>query len=379
MRVLVVNTGSSSLKLAVVSEARRVEARRTVDPWGGDLPPGALEELVAGGGPVDAVGHRVVHGGRHLRSATPVDAAVVEAVEALVTYAPLHQARALAAIRAVGRALPDIPAVACFDTAFHATIPDAAATYAVPGSWRERFGLRRHGFHGLSHAWVAHRVPEMLGRPASELRIVSCHVGGGTSLCAVDAGRSVDTTMGFTPLEGAVMATRSGTVDPGMVLWLVRHGGLDVDEVQHGLERAGGLAALSGVGGDLRDVLAAATGGDARAAAALDVWAHRMRGLVAAMAAAMGGADVLAFTGGAGEHQPELRARVVDGLGFLGASLDPARNAAVGDAVVSPPGSACTVVSVATGEHLQIAAEVERVLASGTGGTRRRPGSPAAR
>src|SRR5437764_5873431 len=248
-----------------------------------------MNAFVTGLDGVDAVGHRVVHGGARFQSATVVDEEVEGALDALTPLAPLHQPRALAGMRAVGRLLPEVPAVACFDTAFHATMPPAAKTYALPGEWTERFGLRRYGFHGLSHAWAARRARELLGRPAEDLRVVSAHLGAGASLCAVAAGRSVATTMGFTPVEGLVMATRSGDVDPGLVLWLQQQGGVPADELGDALERRSGLAGLSGTSGDMRDVLAGVDAGDEAARLAYDVWLHRLRAAVAAMAAAMGG------------------------------------------------------------------------------------------
>ncbi len=212
-------------------------------------------------GAVDAVGHRIVHGGHRFRGAVRVDDGVVAALRDLTELAPLHQPKSLAALDAVGRALPDVPAVACFDTAFHAGLPEPAATYALPRELRERFGLRRFGFHGLSHAYVARHVAELAERPISELRTISCHLGAGASLTAIAGGRSVETTMGFTPLEGLVMATRSGSVDPGLMLWLLERGDMDEPELADALEHESGLAGLAGTP-RMQDVLAAADRGD---------------------------------------------------------------------------------------------------------------------
>jgi acetate kinase len=258
MRVLVVNTGSSSLKLRLLAGDDTVLSDRYLESWNGDASDVAAE--LAGIGDVDAVGHRVVHGGAELHDAVAVDDGVEARIEALTELAPLHQPRALAAIRAVRKLLPEAPSVACFDTAYHATLPDAAAKYALPEEWRRRWGLRRFGFHGLSHAYAARRAAELLGR--EDVRPVSCHLGAGAPLCASHAGRSVDTTMGFTPLEGLVMATRSGSVDPGLLLWLATYAGLPVDEIAAGLQQRSGLAGLSGGTGDLREVLAARDTGD---------------------------------------------------------------------------------------------------------------------
>jgi acetate kinase len=359
VQILVVNAGSSSLKLRLLGPGDEVVAEREVERWDGDPDHAAVAEFVHDINDVDAVGHRVVHGGSKFRAATRIDDAVVAAIEGLTPLAPLHQPRSLAGIEATGKLLPDVPAVACFDTAFHATMPAAASTYAVPASWNERFGLRRFGFHGLSHAWASRRAAELLGRPPADLRLVSAHLGAGASLCAVAGGRSVATTMGFTPLEGLVMATRSGDVDPGLLLWLQQQGSVDVDELADALERRSGLAGLSGTSGDMRDLLAAVDKGDAGARLAYDVWLHRLRAGVAAMAAAMGGVDGLVLTGGIGEHAVRARADACAGLEFLGVHLDETENAhATADGVVGDG-----VVVVTAREDRQVAAEVRALLA----------------
>jgi acetate kinase len=276
---------------------------------------------------------------------------VVSALGELTDLAPLHQPAALAGIAAVARALPDVPAVACFDTAFHATLPAAAATYALPRAWRERFGLRRFGFHGLSHSYASRR--------AAARRVVSCHLGAGASLAAVRDGICVDTTMGFTPMEGLVMATRAGSVDPGLVLWLLRHG-LDADALERGLDREGGVRGLAG-DADMRAVLAR---DDEAARLAVDVYVHRLRAQIAAMAAALDGLDTLVFTGGVGEHAPEVRARAAAGLGFLGVKLDAEANAqATADAEIGAPDAPVRVLVVTAREDLEVARQV-RVLLS---------------
>jgi acetate kinase len=367
MRVLVVNTGSSSLKLRVVGAAWTVEASRDVQGWNGQ---GSADELTAFFERVavcDAVGHRVVHGGPGHNGPVVLDESIIDELAALEPLAPGHQARAVDAIRAVTAVCPQVPAVGCFDTAFHARLPAAAATYAVPREWRERWALRRYGFHGLSHAWASRRAAAMLRREDdARLRLVICHLGAGSSLCAVQGGRSIDTTMGLTPLEGLVMATRSGSVDPGLVLWLTREGGLSPDAVQRGLEEQAGLAGLSpstGPDGDMRRVLDAAHGGDSGAELALDVWMHSLRRHVGAMVAALDGVDAIVFTGGIGEHQPELRAQLVAGLSYLGAEVDGQANAAVrGDADVSGSSATCRVLVVAAREELEIARQVRDLL-----------------
>jgi acetate kinase len=306
-----------------------------------------------------------VHGGTRFTHAVLIDDAVIDAIGQLTDLAPLHQPRALAGIAAARQALPDTPAVACFDTAFHARLPAAAARYALPAAWTQRFGLRRFGFHGLSHAYATRRAAQLLDRDATTLRLVTCHLGAGASLAAVDGGRSVDTTMGFTPLEGLVMATRSGTVDPGLILWLLQHAGLDLGEVAAGLEQAAGLAGLSGQpSGDVRDVQRAAASGDPAASLAIDVYVHRLRREIAAMAAAMGGLDALVFTGGIGEHNPAIRAAAAAGLGFLGVSLDPARNRASADAVISDHDARVPSLVITAREDVEIARQARDVLIS---------------
>jgi acetate kinase len=359
-RVLVVNAGSSSLKLRLLGPDDEVVADREVERWDGDPDHAEIADFVRtlDAGAIDAIGHRIVHGGTRFRAATPIDDDVVAAIEDLTALAPLHQPRAVAGVRATARLLPSVPAVACFDTAFHATLPAAAATYALPAAWNNHFGLRRFGFHGLSHAWAARRAPELLGRGQEELLLVTAHLGAGASLCAVDAGRSVATTMGFTPLEGLVMATRSGDVDPGLLLWLQQHGEIPAEELTDALERRSGLAGLSGTSGDMRDVLAGVDAGDAAARLAYDVWQHRLRAGVASMAAAMGGVDALVFTGGIGEHAERARADVCAGLGFLGLSVDAGADAETrGDGVIGE-----RVVVVTAREDRQIAAEVRALL-----------------
>jgi acetate kinase len=360
VQVLVVNAGSSSLKLRLLSADDEVVGRRDLVADGGAVPDEELVAAVEELGPADAVGHRVVHGGPRTAAAS-VDDALVEELTGLCDLAPLHQPPALAAMAVTSRLLPDAPAVACFDTAFHTTLPAAAATYALPVEWRERWGLRRYGFHGLSHAWAARRAAELTDRPASALRVVTAHLGAGASLAAVSGGRSVDTTMGFTPLEGLVMASRSGTVDPGLLLWLQTSAGLGAEEVTDALEHRSGMRGLAGTA-DLREVVERAEQGDAEAELALDVYAHRARAGVAAMVAALGGVDVLVLTGGAGEASPALRSAVVNGLGFLGLALDAERNrTAEPDADIGVTG-AVPVFVVAAREDLQIAAEVRAVL-----------------
>lgn len=361
MRVLVVNAGSSTLKLRIVDAHDDVVTGHDVDPWDGEAPSADLRRFLADGPSVDAVGHRVVHGGTRLREATLVTTEVEAAIAALVPLAPLHQGRALSAVAAARQALPQTPHVACFDTSFHSTLPMAARTFALPRTWRERWDLDRFGFHGLSHAWAVARGATLAGLPASA-RTVTCHLGSGGSLCAVVDGRSVDTTMGFTPLDGIVMATRAGAVDPGLLLWLLTHGGLDAGEVAEGLERHAGLAGFAG-SGDMRDVLAARADGDADAGLGFDVYVHRLRQGIASMTASTGGLDLLVFTGGVGEHAAAVRAAAAEGLAFLGVKVDHRVNdTASGDADISAAGAAVRTVVVTSREDLEIARQVRALL-----------------
>jgi acetate kinase len=296
-------------------------------------------------------------------------------LEALTDLAPLHQPKSLAALDAVQAVLPGTPAVACFDTAFHATIGEAAATFALPAEWRTRWVLRRFGFHGLSHAYCSRRAAELAGRAAAlaGFRVVTCHLGAGASLAAVLSGRSVDTTMGFTPLDGLVMATRSGAVDPGLVLWLEEHAHTPPAELAETLEYRSGLTGLAGTA-DMREVLARAAAGDPRAVLGRDVYLHRLRGYIASMAAAMDGIDAIVFTGGVGENSAEIRVRAAAGLGFLGVVVDEGRNGSGdvggsggsggsgGDWEISADGAAVRAFVIAAREDKQIAGEVRSVL-----------------
>jgi acetate kinase len=362
MRILVVNAGSSSLKLRMLDGDDRVVAVRDLPAPRGRADETAVAAAVADFGQVDAVGHRIVHGGTRFSAPVVVDREVEEALRALTDLAPLHQPKSLAALAAVSAVLPAVPAVACFDTAFHAGMPAAASTYALPPEWRKRWDLRRFGFHGLSHAYASRRAAELLARPIAGLRVVTCHLGAGASLAAVRDGRSVDTTMGFTPLEGLVMATRSGSVDPGLVLWLEEHVGMPPAELAATLEHRSGLFGLAGTA-DMREILEAAGRGNPDARLGLDVYVHRLRAAIAAMAASMGGLDALVFTGGVGENAPAVRDLATRDLAFLGIALDPEHNSnARPDAEIGADGAAVRTLVIAAREDLEIAHEVRDVL-----------------
>jgi len=326
-----------------------------------------LESLVAAGSlRVEAVGHRIVHGGSAFREPVLIDESVRRQILELEPLAPLHNRPALAGLAAAERALPDVPHVAVFDSAFHATMPEEAAAYALPAAWREEWGIRRYGFHGISVAWCAERVPGLLGRPEAALRLVVCHLGGGCSVTAVRDSRSVDTTMGFTPLEGVPMETRSGSVDPGALIYLLRERGLTVDELDDALNEESGLKGLSGRSSDVRRLESLAGEGDEPARLALAVYVHRIAAAVGAMTTALGGLDALAFTAGVGEHSAAVRAAVCDRLAFLGIEIDAAANAnAEADTDVAVPNSRVRVLVVAAHEELVIAREVRRLLGRG--------------
>jgi acetate kinase len=332
--ILVVNAGSTSLKLSAVEEDDSAS------------PVASLDRAP----PVAAVAHRIVHGGTRFRGPVLVDDEVRRELEALTELAPLHNAPALRALDDARRALPDVPHVAVFDTAFHATLPDEAHTYALPRRWREEWGIRRYGFHGLSVAWSAERVRLP--------RLVVCHLGGGCSVTAVLDGRSVDTTMGFSPLEGVPMGTRSGSIDPKIPLYLLRHGLLDLDEVEQELEHESGLRGLAGTD-HVRELEAS---DEPEARLALAVFCHRVAAAVAAMATALGGLDALVFTAGIGEGSAPIRARICRRLRFLGVELDERANAsAAPDADLAAAASPVRVWVVHAREDA-IAARAARTL-----------------
>jgi acetate kinase len=362
MRILVVNAGSSSLKLSLLHDAglqpladAELDLGADATRAGGfDGLDDALDRVHAAD--AEAVGHRVVHGGRRTTAALADDALLAE-IQALDELAPLHNAVAAAAIRELRARLPRVPHVACFDTSFHASLPAAASRYALPDEWVERFGLRRYGFHGLSVAWSVERAAALVGRPVEELGTVVAHLGSGASVTAVQGGRSVATSMGMTPLEGIVMGTRSGSVDPGILLHLLRQG-IGLDELQEGVAHHGGLLALFGPGG-MRAVEAGAAAGDVRAREALDVFVTRAAEGIAGAATALARLDALVFTGGIGENSATVRGRICDRLTVLGIRA-PESGDRDGDAVLrsGPP----AVVVVNAREDIVIARQVHQLV-----------------
>lgn len=361
MRILVVNSGSSSLKLRVVDDGDGVVARADL-PALGDASDEVYAAL-AGLGSFDAVGHRVVHGGPKFTEPTALDEQVRTGLEELTGLAPLHQAAALRAIDIVHAIAPEAPAVACFDTSFHARLPVEASTYPVPRRWRDELGVRKYGFHGLAHAWTSRRAALMLGKMREPPKIVTCHLGAGASLAAVVGGRCVETTMGFTPLDGLVMATRSGSVDPGLILWLQLHAGLSVDEVSDALEHESGLVGLTGTA-DMRTVLARVETDDDEAQLAVGVYVHRLLAGIGAMVTAAGGLDALVFSGGVGERAAPIRRRVAAGLRFLDVTVDAETNATANpDCEITGDGRVRVLV-IAAREEVEIAHGVRSVLSA---------------
>jgi len=372
MNILALNAGSSSLKFRLFRVAPGGEDVLTegeVERLDVGAFPGAAAQAVAQCQPlgIDAVGHRVVQGGARFSAPTRITPDALDALRGLADLDPLHNPVEVALIEAAQRLLPDAPAVAVFDTAFHRTLPETAWRYALPTELADRLGLRRYGFHGISHRYVSERLVEHLGRGAAGTRLITCHLGSGASVCALKGGRSVDTSMGLTPLEGLVMGSRSGDVDPGLLLYLLRSQGMTPDALDDLLNHQSGLKGLSGRGPDVRDLEEAAQGGDARAGLALEIFAYRVRKYLGAYAAALGGLDAVAFTGGIGARSADMRGRICLGLEFLGLRLDgDANQAARGEqpARISAEGGAASVWVIPTDEERQIAREVAALLDS---------------
>jgi acetate kinase len=394
MNILLLNAGSSSLKGALMESAGgKVVARGLADwagsptryqytggdgscrseevPWKGHAPavrrfihdllhtePIAVRERAR----LAAVGHRVVHGGE-FSSSVRITHDVRARIASLVDLAPLHNPPGLETLAAAEEELPDAPHIAIFDTAFHATMAPEAYTYPVPHDWMRNWGVRRYGFHGLSHAYCAHRAAEMIGRPADELRLVVCHLGHGCSAAAIQARRCVDTTMGFTPMDGLMMATRCGSVDPGILLHVQTHHGLSPEQVETALNCESGLLGVSEMSADMRQVLAAARQGHAKARLAIGIYTHRVRQAIGALAVTMGGVDALVFTAGVGEHAAEIRQSVCVGLECLGLVLDAQANASCEpDADIASRSSRSRILVIATREDVTMLREVTEVL-----------------
>lgn len=394
MNILLLNAGSSSLKCTLMAAADHKVIAESLTDWAGaathyqyvgpdgrkvaedvswrghaeavrrmvhdlmHVAPIALPDRSA----LAAVGNRVVHGGP-FTSSVRITPEVRARIDALADLAPLHNPPSLATLAASEAELPGVPQVAVFDTAFHATLPPEAWVYPVPEHWTCDWGIRRFGFHGLSHAYCARRAAEMLGQTPNQLRLVICHLGNGCSACAVSGGRSVDTTMGFTPLEGLMMGTRSGSIDPSIVLHVQQHHGLSADQVEAALNHDSGLLGVSGISSDMRQVLDAVHAGHPQAQLALDIYTRRVRQAIGALAVTMGGVDALVFTAGVGEHAAEVRASICVGLDCLGLELDAQANAvARPDSQVESRGSRGRILVIAAREDLTMLQEVVEVL-----------------
>ena len=390
MNVLVINCGSSSLKFQLINsdteavlakglcERIGIDGRLTYQPAGGEkttedkaMPThteaiqfvidaltdaergvvGSLEEI-------GAVGHRVVHGGEKFATSTVITDEVFKAIEECNDLAPLHNPANLIGIAACQKLMPGTPMVAVFDTAFHQTMPEKAYMYGLPYEYYEDYKVRRYGFHGTSHSFVSKRTAEILGKDYNDLKTIVCHLGNGASICAVLNGKSVDTSMGLTPLDGLVMGTRSGDIDPAILEFLAKKEGMDITELMNMLNKKSGVQGVSGVSSDFRDLAAAANEGNKRAQIAIDVFAYRVAKYVGSYAAAMNGVDAIAFTAGIGENDGGMRARVCEYLGYLGITIDADANAKRGEEVViSTTDSKVKVLVVPTNEELAIARE----------------------
>jgi acetate kinase len=369
MRVLVLNSGSSSVKYQLIESAtgERLTGGTVEEVDDHQAALGSVIDALGeetGIGSIEAVGHRVVHGGDAFSAPVLVDDPVVTTIRALIPLAPLHNPANLAGIEAARATWPELDQVAVFDTAFHRTLPEHAYRYAVPAEWYHEHGVRRYGFHGTSHDYVSTRAAAVLGRPRSELRMIVAHLGNGASMSAVSGGRSIDTSMGLSPLEGLVMGTRSGDVDPAVITHIAAATGRPESAVIGDLNRASGLLGLCGAS-DMRTIVECVDAGDDAAELALEVYCYRIRKYVGAYIAALGGCDALVFTAGIGEHSPEVRARVCEPLGALGIAIDGGRNAASATDItadVPSDGARIRVLVVATDEEHAIAEQTATVI-----------------
>ncbi len=393
MKIIVLNGGSSSFKSSLFDVTGNEGSAAPQPLWEARVDwehhPGTAEIQIKSGGessvhsvpvkaPFDSLdplmrmlphrdeirvaGHRVVHGGRAFRESRRITPEVLQGIAQMASFAPEHNRLELEAIECMERILgPDAVQVAVFDTAFHATLPQAAYVYPGPYEWVAQ-GIRRYGFHGISHQYTSRRAAAILGKDLAALRMITCHLGNGCSLAAICNGASIDTTMGFTPLEGLMMGTRSGTIDPGILIHLVRHLGFRAEQLDRVLNKESGLRGVSGASGDMRTVMEAMSRGDARAALAFEVYVHRLRSEIGAMLASLGGLDALVFTAGVGENSPQVRAQAVAAFEFLGVKLDAAKNVrSPSDTDIATPDSAVRVVIVHTREEWEIARESFRV------------------
>ena len=395
MNILVLNCGSSSLKYQLInSDTEAVLAKGLCERIGID---GKLKQEPAGGekyvsdapladhtaavqavidalldkdhgviesvDEIHAVGHRVVHGGEKFASSVLITDEVKQALEDCTELAPLHNPANLIGIAACEKLMPGVPQVGVFDTAFHQTMPEKAYLYAIPYKYYEKYKIRKYGFHGTSHKFVSKECAAMMGKAPEDLRIVTCHLGNGGSLCAVKNGVSVDTSMGFTPLDGIAMGTRSGSIDPAAVLFLMRKENLSIDEMDKVLNKESGVLGVSGVSSDFRDIEEAAAQGNERAALALDTFAYRVAKTIGEYTAAMNGVDAIVFTAGLGENSGSMRAKICEYLGYLGIELDEEKNSKRGEAMqISKEGSKVKVFVIPTNEELMIARDTKEIV-----------------
>ncbi len=379
MNVLVLNSGSSSQKSALFAIKPNTSPDTPERPlWRSEIEWAPDEEnrksairsllgtiwsgpkaVVSGPDQIHAVGHRVVHGGPHLFDPTLLTPAVERKIADAAKFAPLHNRSELEGVAIIRELLGNVPQVAVFDTGFHRTLPPAAATYAGPYEWLQQ-GIRRYGFHGINHQYCAQRAPQILRADPTRLKLISCHLGNGCSLSAINGGKSIDTTMGFTPLDGLMMGTRSGSLDPGILTFLMRESPDSAKrlskELDDTLNHESGLMGISGISGDMREIIKESKGGDERAQLAFDMFVHHLRSSIAAMAASLGGMDAIVFTAGIGEHSSEIRAATCDSLEFLGVKLDVGKNAeSHADAIISRDDSRVKVLVIAAQEDWEIA------------------------
>ena len=395
MNILVINAGSSSLKYQLLNpdtqevlakglcERIGIDGKFTYKPAGKDpikdadvaMPTHSeaiqtvlhalVDEkngVISSMKEIDAVGHRVVHGGEKFAQSVLITDEVMAAIEECNPLAPLHNPANIIGIKACQELMPGTPMVAVFDTAFHQTMPPVAYTYALPYEYYEQDKVRRYGFHGTSHKYVSQRAAVMLGKPIEELKLISCHLGNGSSITAIDGGKSVDTSMGFTPLAGLPMGTRSGDLDAGILEYLMHKHGYNIDEMLNVLNKKSGVLGISGVSSDFRDLESAAPQGNQRAQLALDVFDYSVKKFIGSYAAAMGGVDAIIFTAGVGENGPDTRANVVSGLEFMGVKIDPEKNNTRGKEVdVATDDSKVRILVIPTNEELMIAMDTAAI------------------
>lgn len=396
MKVLVINAGSSSLKYQLIDMTNEaVLAKGLCDRIGiensfikqskGDEEAvviskvlknhkDAIEAVIAAltdekigviksMSEISAVGHRIVHGGEKFNSSAVINEKVMDAVRECIDIAPLHNPPNIVGIEACQQIMPDVPMVGVFDTTFHSSMPDYAYLYAIPYELYEKYGIRKYGFHGTSHKYVSERAADLLGKPLSELKIITCHLGNGSSICAVDKGRSVDTSMGFTPLQGLAMGTRSGTIDPEVVTYLMEKEDLTVKGISTLLNKKSGVLGVSGVSSDFRDLHTAAEEGNKRAQLALEIFAYGVKKFIGEYIAVMNGVDAIVFTAGIGENNSTIRTQILDNMDFLGIKIDPDKNKIRGREIdISAPGATVKTFVIPTNEELAIARETVRLL-----------------